>query len=165
MGIKLHIIYFSFSGLVIIYFSKSKSKIISTFLCIEELESGTADSIVIGIKCALQKFQLNITNMVGIGTDNANVMIGKNKSVHVALKKEVPELILVKCVCHSLQLAVNQSLDEHLPESLEFIVYETYNWFSKSSNRQFLYKTLYNNLNGNVIFFNFICMYVFFNKY
>lgn len=103
--------------------------------------------------------------MVGIGTDNANVMIGKNKSVHVALKKEVPELILVKCVCHSLQLAVNQSLDEHLPESLEFIVYETYNWFSKSSNRQFLYKTLYNNLNGNVIFFNFICMYVFFNKY
>lgn len=141
--------------MVIIYFSNKKSKIVSTFLCIEELENGSADSIVICIKKAFKRFKLNITNLVGIGTDNANVMIGKNKSVHVALKKDVPDLVLVKCVCHSLQLAVNQSLKDFLPTNLEFLVYETYNWFSKSSNRQFAYKTLYENLNGKVCTYNF----------
>ncbi|XP_046805584.1 uncharacterized protein LOC124419612 [Lucilia cuprina] len=135
-------------GLAIIYFSQRKNVIVSTFLNIEEIPNGTAESIVISLKDTLQKFKLNINKLVGIGTDNANVMIGKNKSVHVALKKDVPDLVLVKCVCHSLQLAVNQSLKDFLPTNLEFIVYETFNWFSKSSNRQQSYKTLYENLNG-----------------
>lgn len=87
---------FSFPDLIIIYYSRTKSKIVFTILCIEELENGSAISIVLGIKNALRKFQLNIKNMVGIGNDNANVMIGKNKSVHVALKTDVPELGLNK---------------------------------------------------------------------
>lgn len=125
-------------------------KIMSTFFSIEEIENGTADSIVMGVKNALKKFNLKIEKLVGIGTDNANVMVGKNKSVHIELKKEVPQLILVKCVCHSLQLAVNQALKECIPECTEFLVYETYSWFSKSSNRQIVYRKLYSNLNEKV---------------
>lgn len=74
------------------------SKIVSTFLCIEELKIRTAENIVIAVKSALKKFNLKIKKLVGIGTDNANVMIGKNKSVHVELKKGVPQLISVKCI-------------------------------------------------------------------
>ncbi|XP_037811431.1 uncharacterized protein LOC119603467 [Lucilia sericata] len=105
-------------GLALIYFSSNLGKIVSTFLSIEELESGSAENIVIGVKNALRKFNLKTEKLVGIATDNANVM-----------------------------LAVNQSLKEYLPEQLEFLVFETYSWFSKSSKRQVVYKNLYKNLN------------------
>ncbi|KNC26921.1 hypothetical protein FF38_00610 [Lucilia cuprina] len=61
-------------GLAIIYFSSNLGKIVSTFLSIEELESGSAENIVIGVKNALRKFNLKTEKLVGIGTDNANVM-------------------------------------------------------------------------------------------
>ncbi|KAI8115039.1 hypothetical protein CVS40_12684 [Lucilia cuprina] len=41
---------------------------------LEELESGSAENIVIGVKNALRKFNLKTEKLVGIGTDNANVM-------------------------------------------------------------------------------------------
>ncbi|KAI8119855.1 hypothetical protein FF38_03903 [Lucilia cuprina] len=72
--------------LAIIYLSSNLGKIVSTFLSIEELESGSAENIVIGVKNALRN--LKAEKLVGIGSDNANVMIGKNK--YTALKKDIP---------------------------------------------------------------------------
>jgi hypothetical protein len=62
------------------------------------------------------------------------------------LKEYNPDLILIRCVCHSLQLAASAATKE-LPRNLEFLIRETYDWFSKSANRQIQYKTLYNTIN------------------
>lgn len=143
-----------FVGIVIRYFSKKQQKIVSTFLSMAELESGNAESIVNCLKNELKKFKLDIKNLIGIGTDNASVMVGCNKSVCTELKKEVPHLIFIQCVCHSVQLATTHAYKECLPRNLEFLVYETYNWFSKSSSRQSAYKQLYETINNGMVIRN-----------
>lgn len=37
-------------------------------------------------------------------------------------KKEVPGLVMVHCICHSLQLAVLHATNKSLPKMLEFLV-------------------------------------------
>lgn len=58
-------------------------------------------------------------------------------------------MILIKCVCHSLQLATSHVCSETIPRHLDFLISETYNWFSKSTLRQQAYKDLYKCLNDN----------------
>ncbi|CAK1585546.1 unnamed protein product [Parnassius mnemosyne] len=87
--------------------------------------------------------------MIGIGTDNASVMVGVNNGLVEILKKEhgLKHLILIRCVCHSLQLAVSHASVNTLPRNIEFLVRETYNWFSISPKRQEEYKKVYETIN------------------
>ena len=77
-------------------------------------------------------------------------MVGTNNGVAAQLRKDVPNLMLIRCLCHSLQLAVSAASVETLPRNLEFLISETYNWFSRSSSRQLAYHQLYTLINeGN----------------
>jgi len=40
--------------------------------------------------------------MIGLRSDNASVMVGINNGVHAILKEDNPNLILIRCICHSL---------------------------------------------------------------
>lgn len=134
-------------GISIRYFSENTKTVITTYLSLEPLENGTADGILDALQNCLKNYNLDIQNMIGLGTDNANVMIGTNNGVHKKLKQYNPSLILVRCVCHSIQLAVSATSKHFLPENLEFLLSETYNWFSKSSSRQSQYNMLYSAIN------------------
>lgn len=134
-------------GIAIIFYDDERSKRVSTFLALVELTQCNAESIASAIKITLENFKLPLNNLVGIGTDNASVMIGTNNSVYTHLKSDVPNLMLIKCVCHSLQLAVSHAARETFPRNLEFMISETYNWFSKSANRQTNYKHLFSAIN------------------
>lgn len=133
------------------YYSTTKKEIISTFLSLTEIEVANAENISKTILKELEAYNLDINNLVGIGTDNANVMVGRHRSVYVELKKLVPKLVLVKCVCHSVQLAVTRSWKKIMPKSLEFLIHETYNWFSKSYMRQKCYKNVYEVINSGSV--------------
>jgi len=104
-------------------------EIVTTFLSLVPLESGNALCIAEGVRNKLKELMLNIKDLQGIGTDNANLMVGRNRSVFTELKKDEPYLVLIKRVCHPVQLAVNQSCKEFLPYGLDFLIYEAYNWF------------------------------------
>lgn len=68
---------------MIIYFSIKKEKIVSTFLSLAEVKDCTAEGITKVILEVLNKYNLNLQNLQGIGTDNANVMVGnKKKRIH-----------------------------------------------------------------------------------
>lgn len=136
-------------GIIIIYFSESQNKIVTTFLDMPQLFDFSANGIVEVIKKTLNKYNLKLNNLIGIGIDNASVMTGINNGVYVKLKKEIPNLILVKCICHSLQLAVSAASEMYLPRHLEYLVRETYDWFARSSFRQNTYKDLYKAINDN----------------
>lgn len=114
-----------FLGLIIIYFSESQNQIVTTFLDMPQLFDFSASGIVEVIKKILLKYNLKLNNLIGIGTDNASVMTGVNNGVYVKLKEEIPNLILIRCICHSLQLATS------------------------SSSRQNTYKNLYKTINNN----------------
>lgn len=135
-------------GIVIIYYSTLKNTIVTTFLGLEELIECNALAILNAIKSCLTKFNLNLNNMIGLGTDNASVMVGVNNGVYKLLKDENPYIILIKCVCHSLQLAASHAVSEKLPRHLDYLISETYNWFSKSTIRQQAYSDIYKVLNN-----------------
>ncbi|CAI9728253.1 XP_029641218.1uncharacterized protein LOC115216161 [Octopus vulgaris] len=120
-------------GIVIIYYSDIHKKVVQTYLSMVPLETCDADGILDALKTELVKKKLDIKNLLGIETDNARVMTGVNNGV----------FHLFRCVCHSLQLAVSHTCAECLPINLEFLVSETYKWFSHSSTRQSAYKQLY----------------------
>lgn len=137
-------------GLVIRYYSDVKQRVIVTFLDFIELKECDAKGICDALKAALRKHGLNLERLLALGTDNASVMVGINNGVHAQLKSEVPNLILVKCVCHSIQLAVSHAASECMPRNLDFLIKETYNWFSHSSVRQVKYRELYSVLNDGL---------------
>lgn len=63
---------------------------------------------------------------------------------------QVPQLELVKCVCHSLHLCSSYAGKE-IPDTMEFLIRETRSWFANSSMRQGLYRNLYATINnGNI---------------
>jgi hypothetical protein len=67
------------------YYSKLKEKIITTFLSIIEIEIATADELHNILKKHLENLGLNINELVGIGTDSANNLSGKNHSLFTKL--------------------------------------------------------------------------------
>ena len=48
--------------------------------------------------------------MVGIGSDGAANMMGKNNGLSAMLKNDHPELVAVHCLCHRLELAFKDAL-------------------------------------------------------
>ncbi|KAF2351405.1 protein of unknown function DUF4371, partial [Trinorchestia longiramus] len=136
-------------GIAIVYFSRNRKKIVHTFLSLVMLDSCDANGIIDALKTELANLKLNLANLIAIGTDNASVMVGVNNGVYKKLKEEVPSLILVRCVCHSLQLAMSHASAEFLPKNLEFLIAETYKWFSHSAMRQAAYTQLYKAINDN----------------
>lgn len=132
------------------YFSDSSKTFVTTFLDLVELSECNADAIYNALKKCLKTHGLELQKLIVVGTDNASVMTGVNNGVYAKLKAEIPQLLLVRCVCHSLQLAVSHAAKEHLPRHLDFLIRECYNWFSHSSLRQVKYKKLYGLINDGM---------------
>lgn len=102
-------------GVSIIYHSTQRSDIVTTFFSLCVLNACNADGIAETIKCTLREHDLKLGNTVCIGTDNASVMMGVNHRVYKQLKADVRHLILIRCVCHSLQLATSATVEPRLP--------------------------------------------------
>lgn len=134
-------------GVIIVYYSKAHKKIVSTFLGLVELSACDAQAIFDAVITLLKDCRLDVKLIKGIGSDNASVMVGINNGVHAKLKEVIPNVILIRCTCHSLQLALSHAVEDSLPRHLDFIVRETYNWFSHSSARQLNYKLIYKAIN------------------
>ena len=47
--------------------------------------------------------------LVGMGSDGASVMLGKNNGVGALLRKEQPAMVAVHCFSHKLELAFKDS--------------------------------------------------------
>ena len=125
---------------------------VATYLGPLELEGGDARSIARAVLAFLGKCGLKRENLLGIGTDdayNASVMTGVYNGVHKILREEsdLKHLVLIRCVCHSLELAVSSASKNTLPRSVEFLGRETYNWFSISPKRREAYKAVYETIN------------------
>lgn len=73
-------------------------------------------------------------NMIGFASDGASVMMGCNNSVMTLLKRDIPSLFVMKCVCHSLALCVSHAT-EQLPPDLEVTIRETYSYLKYSAKR------------------------------
>lgn len=130
------------------FFSFKTRQIVTTFYRLIKLIECDANSVHNAITNQLKKDGIKVENMVGIGVDRANVMVGKHNSVTAILKRELPDLIVVKCVSHSLHLCA-ENATELLPRQLEFLVREAHNWFAYSPKRLEQYRDLFETMNAN----------------
>lgn len=125
------------------YFSHSTSNIVKEFLGFIEIEKATSEILKDVFVKFIKKSKFKLQNLVGIGTDGASNLCGKNKSLFTLLRNEVPHLQLIKCVCHSLNIYCAVNACEELPSSLEFLLRESRSWFLHSSLRQMTYNNLF----------------------
>jgi hypothetical protein len=73
-------------------------------------------------------------NMIGFASDGANVMMGIHHSVSTELRKCIPNLFLMKCICHSLDLAVSKA-SKKLPSYLEDLLVHIFFYLKYSPKR------------------------------
>ncbi|XP_060874828.1 uncharacterized protein LOC132948405 [Metopolophium dirhodum] len=94
----------------------------------------TANSIFNQFKKSLDDKQIPIPNIIGIASDGANVIKGKNNSFVFRLKFEVPNFILMKCICHSSALVASKACKK-LPRSAEELIRSISTYISGSAKR------------------------------
>ena len=85
---------------------------------------------------------IDLGNCIAMGTNGAANLCGRHHSLYALMKKDFPNLTLVKCLCHSLHLACSHASEE-LPSTVEYLLRETFCWFSRSSLRQQSYMDMY----------------------
>jgi hypothetical protein len=91
-----------------------------TFVSIESVEKSDAPSVLRAIENAMETLVDKEwkNKLVGLTTDGAAVMVGKNAGLAALLKRERPDLVTLHCTAHRLELAV-KSMAKCVP------------WFSK----------------------------------
>ena len=128
------------------YYSAAKQQILTSFLGLLSIESGTAEAIFQAIIEFLRAKELDIKQCIGLATDGCNTMCGRNNSVITKFRELCPNIIHIRCICHSIQLCSSHAL-KVMPRNVEFMVSETYNWFSHSTSRQRKYRQIYSAIN------------------
>lgn len=79
---------------------------------------------------------INLRNCFAIATDGGSNLCGCNNSLYtlMTMRKDREDLILFKCIWHSIHLASSDASEE-LPSNLDYMLRETYNWFHRSASR------------------------------
>lgn len=107
---------------VSVRFHNSKTNCISnTFLDLKKVANGAAEVMHQCVMDILSDHGLSLKDCVGIATDGANSMCGEHNSLWSRLREGNPDLILVKCMCHSLDLVAAKSM-QTMPPVLEYVV-------------------------------------------
>lgn len=80
-------------------------KVTDSFICLLLLSDGSAKNIYSFI---VEFFTSNdvpfIKNCIGFAADSFNVMQGNKNSVQALFRKDIPNIFIMKCICHSLAL-------------------------------------------------------------
>lgn len=99
------------------------------FLTLVPLESATASSLYEHIKSVFRDADIPYKeHMIEFAADGANVMMGVNNSLSTLLKKDIPNLFVIKCICHSFHLCDSYACKK-LPRWVEDLARDTYNYF------------------------------------
>lgn len=118
------------------YFSIQNKKIVTELLELISLDATdySAAKLYSAFEHCLKSKQIPISNIVGMACDNASVMVGNRDSFMTRLKKEVPALIVLRCICHSSALIASKACSK-LPDSCENVLHAVATYFSGSAKR------------------------------
>ncbi|KAG5307216.1 SETMR methyltransferase, partial [Acromyrmex insinuator] len=93
------------------YFSVQYNKVVTKLLELISLDATdcSAEKLYSVFEHCLKSKQIPISNIVGIASDNVSVIVENHNSFMTRLKKEVPVLIILKCICHSSALIASKA--------------------------------------------------------
>ena len=72
--------------------------------------------------------------MIGFASDGANAMMGAHNSLSSRLVTDIPNLFIMKCICHSFHLCASYACMS-LPRAVEQLTRDVYNYFMSSPKR------------------------------
>ena len=117
------------------FFDNSLGVVRCVFFKLEGVERATAEQLYLLIDKHFQTSDtLKYDYLVGLGTDGANVMLGKRNSVMSRLCINQPGLVALHCNCHIAALIAKASCTI-LPDYLEELTSDVWYYFQKSSKR------------------------------
>jgi len=98
------------------YISPLDKKVKTQLLELIALDATNCSAIKIfkSFKKLLEDKKIPITNIIGMASDNASVMIGSHNSFASHLKLQVSGLILLKCICHSFAIVASKACEKLL---------------------------------------------------
>ena len=117
-------------------FDDKTSCVESYLLAVPNLE-GACTGLNIGnmLLSTLNGLEIPITNCIAMGADNAPVMIGKKSGVASVLTEANPNIFIVGCPCHLINLAA-QKAAACLPVNVDEILIDIFYYLDKSSKRK-----------------------------
>jgi len=118
------------------YVSRETKKCITELLELVELDAKdcSAEQIYFAFEQCLKNKSIPLSNIVGMASDNASVMIGIRDSFVTRLKKKVPGLIVLKCICHSSAIVASKACLK-LPDACENLLHAIVTYISCSPKR------------------------------
>ena len=108
----------------------------TVFMDCVSVPDGKALTVVNAIKTVITKFGVDISKVVGLGSDGASAMASELNGVNGLLMQENPFLVFSHCVAHRLSLAVSQAcagITEMV--ALQHVMAATYNYVELSPTR------------------------------
>ncbi|XP_053383125.1 E3 SUMO-protein ligase KIAA1586-like [Mercenaria mercenaria] len=103
------------------------------FLAISSLHRANADAIYSKVLQLLSQKGLDLSNLCGVCTDGASVMIGSKSGVVTRLKQSVPGVLSSHCIAHRLALSCSTGADT-IPYLVKFqeILNSVFKYFHNS---------------------------------
>ena len=100
----------------------------------QEANIATGRNLFDCLNTSLLRNGISLSKLIGFGSDNANVMIGRRNSVWSRVQEQQPQAVLVGCVCHLAHLCASDACEE-LPDEVEKMVTDIFVHFYRSSAR------------------------------
>ncbi|XP_076675389.1 E3 SUMO-protein ligase KIAA1586-like [Andrena cerasifolii] len=112
-----------------------KEQIYTYLLDLIRVKDCTAENLYKGFLHSLKKYNLTVSNIVGVCVDNANVMLGRQNSLISRLLADNEEISVFPCICHSMNLVTSHAC-RHLPSHIEEFLQSVCTYFSQSPKHQ-----------------------------
>lgn len=122
-------------AVVVRYFDVKTEEVVDALLDTVEVDDGSGEGLYKAVRILLEERGIPLTNIIGFGSDNCATMMGHNSGFQALLKKDLPSVFVLGCVCHSFALCSNYA-SKCLPSFLESFMKNVTSYFSRSSKRQ-----------------------------
>lgn len=103
------------------------------------VENRKADGLFEVLRLALEENGILWEQIVELASDGENLMQGQNNSFLTRMKEMVPDLLVLKCFCHSFHLVAEHACAV-LSKCADQRIHDIYNYFKNSPNRQKSYE-------------------------
>lgn len=94
----------------------------------------SAQAIFSEFKQCLGDKNIPLENIIGVACDGASVMVGKHNSFMTHITKASPDVITMRCICHSSALIASKATAQ-LPRSAEHMIRSIASYVSGSAKR------------------------------
>ena len=122
-------------------------KVTDALLDIVEVEDASGEGLYQAVKQLLTSKVIPLTNVIGFASNNCSAMMGSNTGFQAHLKKDLPSVFVLGCVCHSFALCVNYTC-MHLPSFLETFLKNVCSYSAHSSKRQSAFRLIQDIVNS-----------------